>query len=112
MNPQVPQMAADMSPISRDKEQAMSDLIRVANGVAIPLEMLGTWDRVAELAAKYGPVFEADLVRLGFNLRPIYNLNNSIGGEQAIAFGTATSSSLQFVVRPDIYHAMVGSIVH
>ncbi len=90
----------------------MPDLIRVANGVAIPLEMLGTWDRLSELAAKYGPVFEADLGRLGFNLRPIYNLNNSIGGDQAIAFGTTTSSTLQFVLRPDIYHAMVGSIAH
>ena len=90
----------------------MPELIRVANGVAIPLEMLGTWDRLSELAAKYGPVFEADLGRLGFNLRPIYNLNNSIGGEQAIAFGTATSCSLQFVLRPDIYHAMIGSVVH
>jgi len=90
----------------------MPELIRVANGVAIPLEMLATWDRLSELAAKYGPVFEADLGRLGFNLRPIYNLNNSIGGEQAIAFGTATSCSLQFVLRPDIYHAMIGSVVH
>lgn len=92
----------------------MSELIRVAEGVAIPLEMLNTWERLAELAAKYGPVFEADLGRLGLglNLRPIHNLNTSIGGEQAIAFGTATSSSLQFVLRPDIYHAMVGSVVH
>lgn len=90
----------------------MADLIRVANGVAIPLEMLGTWDRLSELAVKYGPVFEADLGRLGFNLRPIYNLNHSIGGEQAISVGTANSSSLQFIVRPDIYHAMVGSIVN
>ena len=90
----------------------MPELIRVANGVAIPLEMLATWDRLSELAAKYGPVFEADLGRLGFNLRPIYNLNTSIGGEQAIAFGTATSSSLQFVLRHDIYHAMIGSVVH
>lgn len=90
----------------------MPDLIRVAEGVAIPLEMLATWDRLAELAFKYGPIFEADLGRLGFNLRPIYNLNTSIGGEQAIAVGTATSSSLQFVVRADIYRAMVGSVVH
>lgn len=92
----------------------MQELIRVADGVAIPLEMLATWERLAELAAKYGPVFEADLGRLGLglNLRPIYNLNTSIGGQQAIAFGTATSSSLQFVLRPDIYRAMVGSVVH
>lgn len=90
----------------------MPELIRVANGVAIPLEMLATWERLSELAAKYGPVFDADLGRLGFNLRPIYYLNNSIGGEQAIGFGNATSSSLQFVLRPDIYHAMVGSVVH
>lgn len=92
----------------------MQELIRVAEGVAIPLEMLATWESLAELAVKYGRVFEADLGRLGlgFNLRPIYNLNTSIGGEQAIAFGTATSSSLQFVLRPDIYHAMVGSVAH
>lgn len=90
----------------------MQELIRVADGVAIPLELLGTWDKVSELASKYGRVFEADLGRLGFNLRPIYHLNTYIGGEQAIAFGTATSSSLQFVLRPDIYRAMVGSVVH
>lgn len=90
----------------------MQDLIRVAEGVAIPLEMLATWERLSEMAAKYGPVFEADLGRLGFNLRPIYNLNSSIGGEQAVAFGAATSSSLQFVLRPDIYRAMIGSVVH
>lgn len=90
----------------------MPELIRVAEGVAIPLEMLSTWDRLSDLAAKYGPVFEADLRRLGFNLRPIYNLNSSIGGQQAIGFGTATSSSLQFVLRPDIYRAMVGSVDH
>jgi len=90
----------------------MPDLIRVADGVAIPIEMLATWDRLSEFAAEYGPIFEADLRRLGLNLRPIYNLNSSIGGNQAIAFGTATSCSLQFVLRPDIYRAMVGSVVH
>ena len=58
------------------------------------------------------PVFEADVNRLGLNLRPIFNLNSSIGGEQAIAFGSATSSSLQFVLRPDIYRAMVGHIMN
>ncbi|HBG05501.1 MAG: hypothetical protein A2075_13390 [Geobacteraceae bacterium GWC2_58_44] len=88
----------------------MSDLVRVANGVSIPVEMLSTWDRLSEFATKYGPVFEADVVRFGLNLRPIFNLNCSIGGDQAIAFGTATSSSLQFVLRPDIYRAMVGTI--
>ncbi|HBA90152.1 MAG TPA: hypothetical protein DCZ75_19770 [Geobacter sp.] len=90
----------------------MSELIRVANGVAIPLEMLGTWERLSEYASEYGPVFEADLRRLGLNLRPIYNLNNSIGGQQAISFGTANSNCLQFVLRPDIYRAMVGSVVN
>ena len=90
----------------------MSDLIRVADGVAIPVEMLSTWDRLSEFAFEYGPVFEADLRRLGLNLRPIFNLSSSIGGKQAIAFGTATSSSLQFVLRPDIYRAMVGSVVN
>lgn len=90
----------------------MPELIRVAEGVAIPLEMLGTWESLAELASKYGPVFDADLRRLGFNLRPIYHLNNCIGGQQAIAFGTATSSRLQLVLRADIYHAMIGSTVH
>jgi hypothetical protein len=92
----------------------MSDLIlvRVAEGVSIPVEMLSTWERLSELAAKHGPVFETDLLRLGLNLRPICNLNYSIGGEQAIAFGTATSSSLQFVLRPDIYRAMVGTSVN
>lgn len=88
----------------------MSELIRIADGVAIPLEMLSTWDRLSELASKYGPVFEADLKRLGLNLRPIYHLNNSIGGDQAIAFGTARSNSLQFVLRPDIYRAMIGGV--
>lgn len=90
----------------------MAELIRVANGVEIPLEMLPTWESLSELAVKYGPVFEADVSRLGFNLRPIYYLNNCIGGKQAIAFGTATSSSLQLVLRPDIYNAMIGSIVN
>lgn len=90
----------------------MSDLVRVADGVAIPVEMLSTWDRLAELAFKYGPVFEADVLRFGLNLRPIFHLNCSIGGDQAISFGTATSASLQFVLRPDIYRAMVGSVVH
>ena len=90
----------------------MSDLVRVADGVSIPVEMLSTWDRLSEFAAIYGPVFEADVRRLGLNLRPIFNLNSSIGGQQAIAFGTATSSSLQFVLRADIYRAMVGSVVN
>lgn len=92
----------------------MSDmiLVRVADGVSIPVDMLHTWERLSELAAKHGPVFETDMIRLGLNLRPIFNLNNSIGGEQAIAFGTATSSSLQFILRPDIYRAMIGSVVH
>jgi hypothetical protein len=90
----------------------MSDLVRVAEGVSIPVEMLATWDTLAELASKHGPVFEADVMRLGFNLRPIFHLNSSIGGDQAIAVGTATSSSLQFVLRPDIYKAMVGSMYH
>lgn len=90
----------------------MSELIRVADGVAIPLEMLATWERLSEYASQYGPVFEADLKRLGLNLRPIYHLNNSIGGEKAISFGTATSNCLQFVLRADIYRAMVGSIVN
>jgi hypothetical protein len=89
----------------------MPSLIHVANGVSIPVEMLPTWDRLSEFASLYGPVFEADLHRIGFNLRPIFNLNFSIGGDQAIAFGTVTSSSLQFVLRPDIYHAMVGRTV-
>jgi hypothetical protein len=74
--------------------------------------MLSIWDRLSEFAFVYGPVFEADVNRLGLNLRPIFNLNSSIGGEQAIAFGSATSSSLQFVLRPDIYRAMVGSIMN
>jgi len=90
----------------------MTDLVRVADGVAIPVEMLSTWDRLSEYATVYGPAFEADLSRLGLNLRPIFNLNRSIGGEQAIAFGSATSSSLQFVLRPDIYRAMVGGIIN
>jgi hypothetical protein len=90
----------------------MADLVRIADGVAIPVEMLSIWDRLSEFASIYGPVFEADIRRMGPNLRPIFNLNNSIGGEQAIAFGTATSSSLQFVVRPDIYRAMVGGIMN
>jgi hypothetical protein len=90
----------------------MPDLVRIADGVAIPVEMLATWDRLSEFASVYGPVFEADFSRLGLNLRPIFNLNNSIGGEQAIAFGSATSSSLHFVLRPDIYRAMVGSIMN
>lgn len=90
----------------------MTDLIRVADGISIPVEMLSTWDRLAELATKYGPVFEADIIRLGLNLRPICNLNSSIGGEEAIAFGTANSSSLQFVLRPDIYRAMIGGTVN
>jgi hypothetical protein len=90
----------------------MPDLVRVADGVSIPVEMLATWDRLSELAAKFGPVFEADLIKLGINLRPICHLNSSIGGREAIAFGTATSSSLQFVLRPDIYRAMVGSTNH
>jgi hypothetical protein len=90
----------------------MPDLVRIADGISIPVEMLPTWDRLAEYATKYGPVFEADLGRLGINLRPIFNLNISIGGEQAISFGTATSSSLQFVLRPDIYRAMVGSTIN
>jgi hypothetical protein len=90
----------------------MPDLVRVADGVSIPVEMLATWDRLSELAAKFGPVFETDLIKLGLNLRPICSLNSSIGGEEAIAFGTATASSLQFVLRPDIYKAMVGSTVH
>ena len=88
----------------------MSDLVRIADGVAIPVEMLATWERLSEFASVYGPVFEADVRRLGLNLRPIFNLNHSIGGEQAIAFGSSTSSSLQFVLRPDIYRAMVGGI--
>jgi hypothetical protein len=90
----------------------MQDLVRIADGVAIPVEMLSTWDRLSEFASVYGPVFVADVSRLGLNLRPIFNLNTSIGGEQAIAFGSATSSSLQFVLRPDIYRAMVGSIMN
>lgn len=90
----------------------MPDLIRVADGVAIPVDMLATWDRISEFAAEFGPVFEADIRRLGLNLRPIFNLNNSIGGDQAISFGTATTSSLQFVLRPDIYRAMIGSVVN
>jgi hypothetical protein len=90
----------------------MQDLVRIADGVAIPVEMLSVWDRISEFASIYGPVFEADVSRLGLNLRPIFNLNTSIGGEQAIAFGSATSSSLQFVLRPDIYRAMVGSIMN
>ena len=89
----------------------MTDLVRVADGISIPVEMLSTWDRLSEFASKYGPVFEADIIRLGLNLHPIFNLNSSIGGEQAIAFGTANSSSLQFVLRPDIYRAMIGSTV-
>jgi hypothetical protein len=90
----------------------MADLVRVADGVAIPVEMLSIWDRLSEFASIYGPVFETDIMRLGLNLRPIFNLNTSIGGEQAIAFGTATSSSLQFVLRPDIYRAMVGGVMN
>jgi hypothetical protein len=73
--------------------------------------MLATWDRISEYASVYGPVFEADVNRLGFNLRPIFNLNSSIGGEQAISFGSTTPSGLQFTLRPDIYRAMVGSVV-
>jgi len=88
----------------------MSDLIRVADGVAIPVEMLSTWDRLSEYATVYGPEFEAEVSRLGLNLRPLASLNQSIGGEQAISFETATSSSLQFSLRPDIYRAMVGGV--
>jgi hypothetical protein len=90
----------------------MPDLVHVADGVSIPVEMLPTWDRISEFAYRYGPVFEADLRRLGLHLRPIFNLNSSIGGDQAISFGTATSSSLHFVLRPDIYRAMVGSAIN
>lgn len=90
----------------------MPDLVRLADGIAIPVDMLATWDRLAEFAFQFGPVFEADLRRLGLNLRPIFHLNSSIGGDQAIAFGTATSSTLQFVLRPDIYRAMIGSSVN
>lgn len=90
----------------------MADLIRVADGVSIPVDMLSTWDRLSEFAFVYGPVFEADVRRLGLKLRPIFNLNTSIGGDQAIAFGTSTASSLQFVLRPDIYRAMIGSVVN
>lgn len=90
----------------------MLELIRVAEGIAIPVDMWTTWDSLSELAVKHGPVFEADLVRLGFNLRPIYHLNSSIGGEQAIGFGAATSASLQLVLRPDIYRAMIGSVIN
>jgi len=88
----------------------MSDLVRVADGVAIPVEMLATWDRLSEFASIYGPEFEADVNRLGLNLRPLFNLNQSIGGEQAIWFESATASSLQFTLRPDIYRAMVGGV--
>jgi hypothetical protein len=88
----------------------MPDLVRIADGVAIPVEMLSVWDRLSEFASVYGPVFEADVNRLGLNMRPIFNLNTSIGGEQAIAFGSATSTSMQFVLRPDIYRAMVGGV--
>ncbi|MCM0082902.1 hypothetical protein L4X63_15010 [Geomonas sp. Red32] len=87
----------------------MPDLIYLANGISIPVEMLSTWERLAEFATIHGRVFEADLMQLGVNLRPIFRLNSSIGGEQAIAFGTATSSTLQFVLRPDIYRAMIGT---
>lgn len=90
----------------------MPDLVHLANGISIPVEMLPTWDRLAELATKHGPIFEADLKQIGRNLRPIFNLNSSIGGEQAISFGTATTFSLQFVLRPDIYRAMIGSTVN
>lgn len=90
----------------------MPDLVRLADGISIPVEMLPTWDRLAEFATIHGPVFEADLKQIGLNLRPIFNLNTSIGGDQAISFGTATTSSLQFVLRPDIYRAMIGSTVN
>ena len=88
----------------------MPDLIRIKDGVAIPVEMFGVWERLAEYASAYGPVFEADVNRLGINLRPIFHLNSSIGGDQAISFGTANSTKLQFVLRPDIYRAMVGGL--
>lgn len=90
----------------------MTDLVRIADGVAIPVDMLAIWDRLSEYAFLYGPVFEADVRRFGVNLRPICNLNSSIGGEQAVAFGSSRASSLQFVLRPDIYRAMVGSIMN
>ena len=47
----------------------MSDLVRIADGVAIPVEMLSVWDRLSEFAFIYGPVFQADVRRLGINPR-------------------------------------------
>lgn len=90
----------------------MTDLVRVAEGVSIPVEMMHIWERLSELAVEQGPVFETDFKKLGLNLRPIFNLNISIGGEQAISFGQGTSSEVQFILRRDIYRAMVGSVVH
>ena len=90
----------------------MPDLIHLADGISIPVEMLPIWDRLAEFATIHGPVFEADLKQLGLNLRPIFFLNSSIGGDQAISFGTAPSNTLQFVLRPDIYRAMIGSTIN
>lgn len=90
----------------------MPDLVHLADGISIPVEMLPIWDRLAEFATIHGPVFEADLKQLGLNLRPIFFLNNSIGGDHAISFGTATTSTLQFVLRPDIYRAMIGTTIN
>ena len=90
----------------------MTDLVRVAEGVAIPVEMMPVWDRLSEFAAVFGPVFETDIKGLGLNLRPILNLNASIGGDQAISFGNSPGAGLQFILRQDIYHAMVGSVLH
>ncbi|HJV34997.1 hypothetical protein [Geomonas sp.] len=88
----------------------MPDLVHLANGISIPVEMLPIWERLAEFATIHGPVFEAELKQLGLNLRPIFSLNSSIGGDQAVSFGTATPSTVQFVIRPDIYRAMIGTI--
>ncbi|MBJ6724059.1 hypothetical protein [Geomesophilobacter sediminis] len=90
----------------------MTDLVRVAEGVAIPVEMMHIWERLSEFAVEQGPVFETDFIHLGLNLRPIFNLNHSIGGEQAISFGQGITAQVQFILRKDIYRAMVGTVVH
>jgi hypothetical protein len=90
----------------------MTDLVRVAESVSIPVDMLPIWERLSELAVEQGPVFETNLKGLGINLRPICHLNYSIGGgEQAISFGHGLTAEVQFILRKDIYRAMIGTVV-
>lgn len=91
----------------------MTDLVRVAEGISIPVEMMPLWERLSELAVERGPIFETDVKGLGMNLRPIFRLNLSIGGDKAVSFGHGRNTAgVQFVLRKDIYRAMVGSTAH